>query len=165
MAKAKSVSVFFQSGRMAGLCRAQVGIDAALELADLIGTTPLTIAAYTAARADWVKGYAGGNECTEKRAENAWAEIFKLTGLVKPQTVEAARKAAVRKAAKVADKVNPAGKPATTAKAPTKGADAASSAKEARTWALNATEENLITWFREGKFAMIGALISAQATK
>ena len=132
-------------------------VDAATELQCALASSELTIASYATARSEWVKGYSAGYECTEKRSENAWAELFALTGIKKPQTVEAARKAEVRKAAKTADAVNPDGKPT----APVKGSDAAVKASDARTWVLSASEENLVKWFREGKFAMIESMIAA----
>ena len=159
----KATSGFFALGNAFGLAHSAITVNAAIELQCALEASELTIAAYTLARAEWVKGYAAGFECTDKRAENAWAELFALTGLKKPQTAEAARKAAVRKAAKSADGVNPNGKASAAPVAPVTGDAKATDAKEARTWALNATEENLIKWFREGKFAMIEALISAQA--
>lgn len=152
-----TTSGFFTLGNDLGRAHSAITVDAATALQCALEHSELTIAAYAAARTNWCKGYAAGYECTDKRAENAWAELFALTGLKKPQTIAAARKTELRKAAKAADVTNPAGKPV----APVTGEEKATNAKDARTWVLSASEENLVKWFREGKFAMIESMISA----
>jgi hypothetical protein len=167
IAMTKTTSGYFTLGNTLGMAHAAITASAAAELQCALtgeGET-LELKTYTSARADWVKGYTAGFGCSEKRSENAWAELFRLTGLKKPQTVEAARKAELRKAAKTADKANPLGKAKKAPTAPINGLDVAINAKEARTWVLSATEENLIKWFREGKLAMIEALIHAQVNE
>lgn len=164
---AKTNSGYFTLGNTLGAAHAAITADAAAELqCALTGECEtLDVKTYTSARAEWIKGYTAGFGCSEKRSENAWAELFRLTGIKKPQTAEAAKKAELRKATKAADAANPLGKAEKAPTAPIKGADKAIKAGDTRTWVLSATEENLIRWFREGKLAMIEALLHAQTTE
>ena len=75
-----------------------------------------TVETYKVIRASFIKGYLATRECSEKSAQNRWAELCRLSGFEKPQSDEAKAKAAQRaksgartpKADK-ADKAAPAG--------------------------------------------------------
>ena len=73
---------------------------------------------FKSVRADWCEGYVAVAGCAMKTAENRFAIVYKASGLIKPRSAEAVRKAQTRAAR--ATKV---------AKAPKKGTDAAAEAK------------------------------------
>ena len=80
---------------------------------------------FDALRDAFITGYVKGRGCQSTSAASRFAEFWKTTGLPKPQTAEAARKAELRAAKAKADKVNPAGNPADAIQAPTAGEAAA----------------------------------------
>lgn len=57
---------------------------------------------YKSIRTEWVTAYVGARGCSEKSGQNRWAELCLLSGFVKPQSEEAAKKAAQRAAVKAA---------------------------------------------------------------
>lgn len=128
------------------------------------GVAPLTPESYKTTRAAWVAGYEKGNACTQKRAENAWSQVFAelsgLYGIKKPQSVAAAKKAGER-AAKPADKPAKPAKPDDTVTPPLKGVAAAAATKAT----LSGIEAHIVDLFRRGKFKDAVDFIQMEAAK
>ena len=145
------------------------GINAGNWLADSVAAVgehlqadkALTVAAYKALRSEWVKGYAIGYGSSEKRAENAWATVWKgvelAHGFKKPQSAVAAAKQASRAKSTKSDKSQTAG----NVKAPETGASKADTLK----LELSSIEMHIIKMWRAGKFGVLVEIAQKEAEK
>ena len=159
-----SKSVFFSLGHEAGVAIGNwlaVSVNSVAE--QLKANKEITPAQYKAMREQWIKGYMSGMDCTEKRAQNAWATVWQgvesAHGFKKPKSAEAAKKAAQR-AAKPAssDKSQKAGN------VPDAPADGAKATKAIKT-ELSAIEAHILSLWRRGRFGDIVALAQSEAEK
>jgi hypothetical protein len=173
----RPVSAAFAAGLAAGQTEVNRVESAAQGIADALASMPadfeLTVATYATLRAEWVAGYAEGFGCTEKRAQNAWAEVWRAAcdafGFAKPQS-ERALAAQAQRAPQV--QANKAGKAAQKAAAeaakaalapvpPIKGAEAAKRIKIE----VIAIEAHIIDLFRRGKFGDVITIMHSEAEK
>ena len=138
----------FEAGRVAGLAHGNWLADSVMAIGDLLPAT-LTAAQYKTIRAQWIKGYVEAMGCKEATAENQWAKVWKgvegAFGIKKPQSVEAARKAAQRAKAEKAEKAP------TDNEQPIPPADGAKAAKAVQ-MTLSAIEAHIISKIRSGQF-------------
>jgi hypothetical protein len=158
----KVQSVAFTLGFNAGVNAGNWIAESVLAVGEhLQADKALTVAAYKALRADWVKGYATGYGSSEKRAENAWATVWKgvelAYGFKKPQSAVAAAKQASRAKVTKADKPQTAG----NVKAPTTGSDKADALK----LELSSMEAHIISLWRAGKFGVLVDIARKEAEK
>lgn len=147
-------SQFFALGLSAGLAQANWIADAAAAILDAGIVTP---DAYKAARAEWVKGYAKGFGCTEKRAENAWAIAYKETSLPKPQSERAKKVQAARAASKPVQDASVVDVEAKEVTPPVTGI--ASAARVTRE--VSALEAHLLAKIKAGQFATAHEILRA----
>lgn len=160
-----SKSVFFNLGHDAGVAIGNwlaVSVQSVAE--QLKVNKELTPAQYKTMREQWIKGYMSGMDCTEKRAQNAWATVWQgveaAHGFKKPKSAEAEKKAAQRAAAKPAssDKSQKAGN---VPDAPDAGEKTAKAVKVE----LSAIEAHILSLWRRGRFGDIVALAQSEAEK
>lgn len=157
-------NVFFALGYEAGVAIGNwlaVSVRYVAEQLDV--KKELTPAKYKAMREQWIKGYASGMACTEKRAANAWAEVWKgvesAHGFKKPKSAEAEKKAAQR-----------AAKPASSDKSQKTGnvpdaPDAGEKTAKAVKVELSAIEAHILSLWRRGRFGDIVTLVQSEAEK
>lgn len=154
MSKEKSLA--YKLGFSAGKNASDALVDNVTAIGDALKANP-TPATYKAMRADWIKGYMAGYGCTEKRAENAWAETWRHVeqafNMKKPQSTAAAAKQAQRMK-------NAPAKPAKTTP-PTDGDVAAKAVKVE----LSAIEAHIVSLWKRGKFADIIQICQSEAEK
>jgi hypothetical protein len=158
----KVQSVAFTLGFNAGINAGNWMADSVAAVGEhLQADKALTVATYKALRAEWVKGYAVGYGSSEKRAENAWAAVWKgvelAYGFKKPQSTAAAAKQASRAKTTKADKSQTAG----NVKAPTTGSDKADALK----LELSSMEAHIISLWRAGKFGVLVDIARKEAEK
>lgn len=103
---------------------------------------------FRSVRAAWCEGYIEATGCTDKTAWNRFALVYKASGLIKPRSAEAQRKAASRSAR--------------GPKAPKKGADAAAETK-ARI-VLSAHEAHVVALMRAKKWGELSSFLADLAS-
>lgn len=103
---------------------------------------------FRSVRAAWCAGYMSATNCAEKTAQNRFALVYKATGLIKPRSAEAQRKAASRSAR--------------GPKAPKNGTAAADAAK-ARI-VLTAHEAHVVALMRAKKWGELTAFLAELAS-
>jgi hypothetical protein len=108
----------------------------------------------------WQDVLVKGKGCTESAAERAWQRLVKLSGYKRPQTPEAAKKAAQRakaKAAEVKPEASAEAKPEASKVGKGKAAAAAVNLQ------LNPSEAHLIALIRGAKWEMAASFIAKLA--
>lgn len=138
-------------------------LDQVAVFADIFGGMDNTadgVAEFKTRRECWVKAYTARMGCSDKSAQNRFAEMVKSAEVVKPQTAEAAKKAEQRQAAAPAkpDKSQKAGNVAESIAAPAKGAAIGTKVKAE----LSAMEAHIVDLYRRGKLADIITLLQSE---
>ncbi|MFN3612775.1 hypothetical protein, partial [Tepidimonas sp.] len=147
----------FEAGRVAGMAHGNWLAESVMAIGDLLPAA-LTAAQYKTIRGQWVKGYVKAMGCKETTAQNQWAKVWKgveaAFGAKKPQSKEAARKAAQRAKAEKPTKADKADKAAGKAdnepKAPASGEEAAKGIQ----MTLSAMEAHIVKKIRAGQFGI-----------
>jgi hypothetical protein len=114
---------------------------------------------YDQLRDHFIVAYMNRQLCSDKSAANRWSEMYRATGLPKPQSTASARKQELRKAKKAADTANVKGANTDEPSAPLEGASIAKGAMVE----LSKIELHIINLIRAKKFEMAAQCIADQA--